>query len=80
MKKKVNGDGHVFSFLLHEVICVSVNINNVHWVLFAICRANREILVIGSLYDPTSPLHVTIYHNMVQFIQDYYQSKYLPQD
>jgi hypothetical protein len=37
-------------------------------------------LVIDSLYDPTSPFHVTIYHNLVQFIQDYQKPKYLPQD
>jgi hypothetical protein len=37
-------------------------------------------LAIDPLYDPTSPLHVTIYHNLVQFIQDYQQSKYLPRD
>jgi hypothetical protein len=52
--------------------------NNAHWVIFAVCPANQEILVIDSLYDPTSLCHVTIYQNMVQLIQDYQQSKYPP--
>jgi hypothetical protein len=80
MKKEVNNGGQVFSFLSHEAIFVPVNMNNVHWVLFVICPPNREILAINSLYDPTSPFHFTIYHNLVHFIQDYHQLKSLPQD
>jgi Ulp1 family protease len=54
-KKDMNDDGHIFSFLSHEVICVPVNMKNMHWILFYIIPVNREMLVIDSLYDPTSP-------------------------
>jgi hypothetical protein len=60
MKKDVNDDGHIFSFLSHEVICVPVSMDNMNWILFAIVPANREILVIDYLYDPAIPYHVKI--------------------
>jgi hypothetical protein len=79
-KREVNDDGHVFSFMSHELISVPVNMENVHWCLFVICPANREIIVIDSLYDPRSQYHVNIYHHLVHFIQDYQKTKSLPQD
>jgi Ulp1 family protease len=79
-KKEANDDGHIFPFIFHKVVVVTINMNNAHWIFFAICPANLDILVIDSLYDPTSLFHVTIYQNMVQFIDDYQQSKYFPQD
>jgi Ulp1 family protease len=60
MKKEVNDDGHIFPFLLHEVRFVPVNMENMHWIIFATIPANREILVIDLLFDPTSLYHVTI--------------------
>jgi hypothetical protein len=79
-KRGVNPDGHVFLFMSHELMFVPVNMENVHWVLFIICPANREIIVIDSLYDPKSQYHVNIYHNLVRFIQDYQKTRLLPQD
>jgi Ulp1 family protease len=49
--KSVDDDGHVWSFLSHEMIFVPVHEHNDHWVLFIICPVNREITVIDSLYD-----------------------------
>jgi Ulp1 family protease len=71
MKKEVNDQGHIFSFLLHEEIFVPVNMDNVHWIMFSIIPANREILVIESMFDPTSHCHVTIYRTLLHFIDDY---------
>jgi hypothetical protein len=76
-KREVNADGHVFSFMSHELILVPVNMENV--CLFVIFPANREIIAIDSLYDPRSQYHINIYHHLVQFIQDY-QKKSLQQD
>jgi hypothetical protein len=33
MKKDGNADGIVFLFLSHEMMCVPVNMDNIHWVL-----------------------------------------------
>jgi Ulp1 family protease len=79
-KREVNPDVHVFWFMSNELIFVPVNMENVQWVLFVICPANREIFVVDSLYDPRSQYHVNIYHNLVPFIQDYQKTKSLPQD
>jgi Ulp1 family protease len=68
-KREVNDDGHMISFMSHELISVPMNMENVHWCLFLICPANREIIVIDSLYDPRSQYHVNIYHHLVHFIQ-----------
>jgi Ulp1 family protease len=57
-----------------------VKMDNMNWVLFAFWPANQDILAIDSLFDPTSTFHVTMYRNLVHFIQDYQQSKFLLQD
>jgi hypothetical protein len=64
----------------HELIFLPVNMDTVHWVLFFICPANREIIVIDSLYDPRIQYHINMYHNLVRFIQDYQRTTPLPQD
>jgi Ulp1 family protease len=79
-KKSVDDDRHVvWSFLSHEMIFVPVHKNNDHWVLFIIWPASRDITVIDSLYD-TRQWHVIIFLNLVKFIQDYHNSKELPED
>jgi hypothetical protein len=78
MKKEVNDNGHIFSFLSHEVIFLTVEMDNIHWIMFAIIPPIREILVIDSLFDPTIRYHVNIYWALLHFIDDYQQSKSLP--
>jgi Ulp1 family protease len=74
-KKDVNSDGHVLSFMSHELMFVPVNMDNVHWILFVICPENREMIVIDSLYDPISQYHISMYRNLVHFIQEYQRKK-----
>jgi Ulp1 family protease len=54
-KKDLHEDGHTFLFLSHDMIFVPVNMDNVHWVLFSIWLAYKEILIFDSFFDPTSP-------------------------
>jgi Ulp1 family protease len=69
-KKKVDENGHVWSFISHEKISVPVQKHGNHWVLFVICPADRQITIIDSLYDQGS-WHVKMFDNIVKFIDDY---------
>jgi Ulp1 family protease len=70
MKKTVDSNGHVWSFMSHEKIFVPVHKDENHWVLFVIFPAHRQITIIDSLYDQ-GPWHVLMFDNIVKLIQDY---------
>jgi hypothetical protein len=78
-KRTVDDDGHVWSFLSHDLIFVPVHKSKNHWVLFVRCPPNQEINVIDSLSDRIQG-HVTIFDNLEKFIHDYQKSKDIPQD
>jgi hypothetical protein len=50
-KKKFDANGHVWSFISHEKICVPVHKHANRWVLFVVCPADRQITIIDLLYD-----------------------------
>jgi Ulp1 family protease len=77
MKKTVDSNGHVMSFLSREKIFVPVHKDANHWVLFVICPADQQITIIDSLYDQ-GPLHVLMFDNIVKFIHEYEKSKEIP--
>jgi Ulp1 family protease len=70
MNKTVDSNGHVWSFLSHDKICVPVNKDANHWVLFVVCPAERQITIIHSLYDQ-GPWHVMMFDNIVKFVHNY---------
>jgi Ulp1 family protease len=79
MKKTVDTNGHVWSFLSHRKIFVPVHKHEHYWVLFVVCPADQHITIIGSLCDQ-GPWHVKMFDNIVKIIHDYEQSKEIPKD
>jgi hypothetical protein len=50
-KKTVDENGHVWSFLSHDKICVTVHKHGTQWVLFVICPAVKAMVVAGGWLD-----------------------------
>jgi Ulp1 family protease len=69
-KKEVYAQRHVWSFLSHEKILGPVRKHGIHWLLFVICPANRQINIIDSLYDQGS-CHVKMFDNIAKLIEKY---------
>jgi hypothetical protein len=77
--KTVDENGHVWSFLSHDKICIPIHKHVNHWVLFVIFPADQQITIIYYLYDQGKG-HVHIFDNFVRFIRYYKKLKELLQE